>query len=115
VGGAVYTAQILLNPTAVALVAFAVHPTGATLGGFGACGALKIAYDALALHVLRGGRVPRRSLWASPLKDMVLAAAWMHGLTHREIEWRSNRLRVLPGTRLAPPAPARFTAVRITA
>jgi ceramide glucosyltransferase len=100
VGGPIYTAQILLNPTAVALCAFALHPSAATLGGLGTLGAIKIVYDMAALRIMRGG-VPWRALWASPLKDLVLAAAWIHGLTRREIVWRGNRLRVLAGTRLS--------------
>lgn len=27
-------------------------------------------------------------------------AAWVHGLLHDEVDWRGNRLRVGPGTRL---------------
>ena len=44
-----------------------------------------------------------RQLMAVPLKDLVVAAAWAHGLFHDQIRWRGHHLRVLPGTRLEPP------------
>jgi ceramide glucosyltransferase len=103
VGSRVYAAQILLNPSMVALAAFALHPCAAALGGLGAIGALKMSYDLMALRLFRAQPVAWSALGASLLKDAVLAAAWLHGLTRREIVWRSNRLRVLPGTRLALP------------
>ena len=48
-----------------------------------------------------GQSMPLRALYASPLKDLILAVAWAHGLYGRSVTWRGNRLRVLPGTRLA--------------
>jgi ceramide glucosyltransferase len=100
VGSRVYAAQILLNPSAVALVAFLLHPCAATLLGLSGVGALKIGYDVLALRLFRREAVPPMAVAASVVKDAILAAAWLHGLTRREVEWRSNRLRVFPGTRL---------------
>jgi hypothetical protein len=32
----------------------------------------------------------------------LLFVAWCHGLLSRTVDWRGNRLRVLPGTRLVP-------------
>jgi ceramide glucosyltransferase len=103
VGSRVYAAQILLNPSMVALAAFALHPSLASLTGLGTIGVLKIGYDVAALRLFRAERVPLSALGASLVKDAVLAAAWVHGLTRREIVWRENRLRVLPGTRLSRP------------
>ncbi len=110
VGPYVYAAQALLNPLCVALCGLALHPSVMALGGVGACGALKIAYDTAALRALRGRGVPLLAVAASPAKDLLLGAAWVHGLLRREVEWRSNKLRVLPGTilqrpRTAEPAP----------
>jgi hypothetical protein len=34
-------------------------------------------------------------------KDVLLFVAWCNGLFSRTVDWRGNRLRVLPGTRLA--------------
>lgn len=103
VGGRLYAAQILLNPTVVAAAAAAAHPSRAALAGFGCACALKLAYDGAALALLRGGRPPLGTLVASPAKDALLACAWAAGLWRREITWRGNMLRVLPGTRLATP------------
>jgi ceramide glucosyltransferase len=103
VGGPVYAAQILLNPLAVAFVAWAVNPSMLAAGGVAACGTLKIAYDLAALRVLRGQAPSATAVLAVPLKDLILALVWVHGLVRREIVWRDNRLRVLPGTALARP------------
>ncbi len=102
VGSRVYAAQILLNPSVVAFAAFALHPTSSSLLGLGAVGTLKVGYDLATLRLFRRERIPLRAPAASILKDVVLGVAWVHGLFHREVEWRSNRLRVLPGTRLVP-------------
>jgi ceramide glucosyltransferase len=37
-----------------------------------------------------------------PLKDALIAYAWLHGLCARTIDWRGNRLRVGPGTVILP-------------
>jgi ceramide glucosyltransferase len=103
IGGKMYAAQALLNPTMMAAGGALVHPSLLTLSGLGAVVALKLAYDGAAMRLLRGGRVPWRTLLASPAKDALLARAWASGLLCREIEWRGNPLRVLPGTRLALP------------
>jgi ceramide glucosyltransferase len=100
VGSRVYAAQILLNPSAVALAAFAAHPSAASLAGLGTIGALKVGYDVAALRLFRRRAVPLGATAASVVKDAVLAVAWVHGLVRRDVEWRQNRLRVLPGTRL---------------
>lgn len=112
IGPTMYAAQALLNPSMVAAAAMLAHPSLRSLGGFGVACALKLAYDGTALKLLRGGRIPLATVLASPTKDALLACAWASGLVRREIEWRGNPLRVLPGTRLetcrrlrgAPPA-----------
>jgi ceramide glucosyltransferase len=115
VGNRVYACQILLNPSVVALAAFALHPSAASLSGLGAVGALKIGYDVAALKMFRRAPVSLRAVGASLVKDLLLGAAWLHGLTRREVVWRENRLRVLPGTRLvrqnaAPAVEERYAA-----
>ena len=102
VGSRLYVAQALLNPTMVAAAGWLAHPSMLTLGGLGAAAALKLAYDGAALAMLRGGRPPLSVVAASPAKDALLACAWAVGLWRREIDWRGNPLRVLPGTRLRP-------------
>ena len=102
IGGPTYAAQALLNPTMVAAAGVLAHPSLVTLGGLSIVAALKLAYDGAALKLLRGGRVPAAIVVASPAKDALLACAWAVGLWRREIDWRGNPLRVLPGTRLRP-------------
>ena len=102
IGGPTYAAQALLNPTFVAAAGALAHPSLVTLGAFGVAAALKLAYDGAALKLLRGGAVPAAVVVASPAKDALLACAWAVGLWRREIDWRGNPLRVLPGTRLRP-------------
>ena len=103
VGPYVYASGMILNPLVVGLAAFAFCPSGTSLAALGACSAAKIAYDGVAVQSLRGGRIPWRTLVASPIKDLLLAVAWMHGFLNRQVEWRQNHLRVLPGTRLERP------------
>jgi ceramide glucosyltransferase len=109
VGTRVFTAQVLLNPLAVSLMGWAVHPTAVTGFSVAALGTLKIAYDVSALKLLGGSSPSMKALVASPLKDLLLLYAWAHGLATREIVWRSNKLRVLPGTRLQLPDRAEST------
>jgi ceramide glucosyltransferase len=103
IGGWVYAGQLLLNPVAVALLAFVAAPGRGAAEALGTVVVLKAGYDVAALRLMRG-RAPLIAFAASPLKDAILAAAWMHGLVARTVLWRGNRLRVLPGTRLAPPS-----------
>ncbi len=104
IGASMYAGQSLLNPTLFAALALIVCPSRTSLYGFGLVVTLKLAYDAAALHFMRGGRVPLATVVASPAKDALLAMAWASGLVRRHVDWRGNSLRVLPGTRLqAPP------------
>lgn len=100
IGARLYAAEILLNPVAVAAVAAALRPSARAIAAFAAILAIKVAYEAAAVSLMRGGRPPWRLLWATPLKDALVAAAWATGLWRREIDWRGNKLRVLAGTRL---------------
>jgi ceramide glucosyltransferase len=100
VGTRVFTAQVLLNPLPVSLVGCALCPSVAAAWAVAAFATVKIGYDFAALRLLRGTSPTVRALWASPVKDFLLFYAWAHGLSTRSIIWRSNRLRVLPGTRL---------------
>jgi ceramide glucosyltransferase len=109
IGPRLYAAELLLNPTMIAAGGALVHPSFVTLSSFGVVAALKLAYDGSALKLMRGGPVPLLTLFASPAKDALLACAWASGLVRRQIEWRGNRLRVLPGTRLAAAHEAQST------
>lgn len=104
VGPAVYAAQALMNPVLLATSGFLVAPGAESLAALaGTCGT-KIAVDAAAARALRPGGFRLRQLAAIPAKDLLFGAAWAYGLVRDEVSWRGNRLRVLRGTRIAPPA-----------
>ena len=105
VGLPVYLAQLVLNPTLLALGAAVLTATSDGWLGFGFLAVGKAGYDVAATGVLRGPGglgATTLSVLAAPLKDLVLGWAWLHGLTHSTVSWRHNRLRVCAGTRLEP-------------
>lgn len=106
VGPGVYVAQGLLNPLFLAMTAAAVDPTERAFSILVAVGAIKVGIDAAATTTLRPGRMPRTHFIAVPLKDFVYGLTWLYGLVRNEVNWRGNRLRVLSGSRLAPPRDA---------
>lgn len=104
-GGPTYAAQLLLNPVLLALVGFALAPGTGSLLGFALVCAAKIATDAGSARALRPGGFPLRQLVLIPVKDLVFGAAELQAFFTDEVEWRGTRLRVLPGSRLAPVEP----------
>lgn len=103
VGPAVYACGLILNPIVLAIAGAAVGPSVRTLSGVGLACALKVAVDGATVRALRG-RLPVKVALAVPLKDLLLALVWLHGLVHRTVEWRGNPLRVRRGTRLERPS-----------
>jgi hypothetical protein len=77
-----------------------VAPGAPTLGLLLGCATSRMATDALASRMLRGRAFRPRVLLAGGVKDLLSGAAWAYGLVSRSIEWRSNRLEVLSGSRL---------------
>jgi ceramide glucosyltransferase len=108
-----YLAQSLLNPTPIALVALALAPSLAAFTCLAGIVASKAVLDVGAGRALRPGGFGPRALACVPVKDLLLAAAWIHGLCHDTVLWRGHRLHVLPGSRLARPAPAELTDVPV--
>ena len=108
VGPCAYGAMALLNPVMLATAGAALSPSAAAAWALGGTCAAKMALDAAAGRALRPGGFRWRQLAAVPAKDLVFGYAWAYGLVHSEVEWRGTRLRVLPGTRLAPAAPLAF-------
>lgn len=101
-GTPLYVAQVLLNPVLLAAAGLGAWPSRTALLAFlGLCLA-KVAVDGASARLLRRGGFPLSALLLVPAKDLVLGAAWLRGLLHDEVVWRGNRLKVLPGTRLAP-------------
>ncbi len=97
-----YCGLLLLNPVLLATAAALADPSRVTGAIWAVTAASRLASDALAGRLLRGrGRgFPLRALLVGPLADLLAGAAWTHGLLSRSIEWRSNRLTVLRGSRL---------------
>ena len=95
-----YVGLLLENPTLLATAAAVVKPGAATASLAFACAASRMATDALAGHLLRGRRFRLRALLTGAVKDLLSGAAWTYGLVSHTIEWRSNRLVVLAGSRL---------------
>ncbi len=106
-----YLAELLLNPFLLAALGFVLWPSRWTaLAALGSA-AVRTSVDALTVRLMRRQAVPLRLLVLSPLKDLLVGAAWLHGLTHDRVSWRGHPLRLTRGTRLlreaAPLAPAR--------
>jgi ceramide glucosyltransferase len=102
----------LLNPlpwllAAVAAAAWRGGPALAAAGILAAAGlALKVAADALLAWRLRGRALPPAALAVIPFKDLLIAGVWLAGAFRTTILWRQTRLRIGPGSVLAPLAPA---------
>jgi ceramide glucosyltransferase len=103
VGLPVYLGQPLLNPVPIAIGAAALSPSTELCSAALAIVLLRVGLDAATGGLLRGRRFGARQIVATPAKDLLLAAAWLYGLWTSTVEWRSNRLEVLEGTRLARP------------
>jgi len=99
-GLAAYLGLLLENPTLLATAAAVLDPGPATIALLAGCAANRMATDALAARLLRGRSFRTRALLLGAVKDLLSGAAWTYGLVSRSIEWRSNRLVVLAGSRL---------------
>jgi ceramide glucosyltransferase len=102
VGGPAYAAQLMLDPVLLALAGLAAAPDGSALAAFCGVCAAKIAIDGASARALRPGGFPPWHLLLVPVKDLLFGAALLHGFLTDEVHWRGHRLRVLPGTCLAP-------------
>jgi ceramide glucosyltransferase len=107
VGPWLYAAQLLRNPVLVATLAVIAAPAAWTAAAWVAVAGCRALLDGAAGAALRPGGFGPVALLRVPLKDLLLGAAWAEGFVRRTVEWRGTRLRVLPGTRLAPPGPPR--------
>ena len=105
VGPLLYAAQVIRNPVLVATVAVVASPSPWTAAAWVAVAVARALLDGAAGAALRPGGFTPGALARVPLKDLVLGAAWVEGFFRRTVDWRGTRLRVLPGTRLAPPPP----------
>lgn len=103
----VYLAQSMLNPLPWALLGALLSPSLMSLCVVGAVALAKLVHDVTVFHLSRPGQpTPWAVLPAVLLKDALLFVAWTNGLFARTLDWRGNKLRVLPGSRLVPPTPS---------
>jgi ceramide glucosyltransferase len=101
VGPMTYAGELLLNPVLLATCAACAAPSARMWEIASSCVALRCATDAIARRAL-GDRPSLSLLIVSPLRDLFIGAAWLHGLLNDTIVWRGNPRRVLSGTQLAP-------------
>jgi len=107
VGPWLYAAQVVRNPVLLATLALAAAPAPWTAAAWLAVAGARALLDGAAGAALRPGGFRPGQLALVPVKDLLLGAAWIEGFFRRTVEWRGTRLRVLAGTRLAPPAAPR--------
>ena len=100
-GRAVHLSQALLNPVMLGAAAVAAEPAAPALLAFAGLCLAKVGIDAACGRALRPGGFPARHLLLVPAKDLLFGAAWARGLVRSEVTWRGNRIRVLPGSRIA--------------
>ena len=108
-----YFALLLENPTLLATAAAVLDPGAATIALLAGCAASRMATDALAGRLLRGRSFRPGALLIGAVKDLLSGAAWAYGLVSRSIEWRSNRLIVLSGSRLRIKQPTGWAKARL--
>jgi ceramide glucosyltransferase len=107
VGPWLYAAQVVRNPVLLATLALAAAPASWTAAAWLAVAGARALLDGAAGSALRGGGFRPVQLLRVPVKDLLLGAAWAEGFFRRTVDWRGTRLRVLPGSRLAPPDTSR--------
>jgi ceramide glucosyltransferase len=107
VGPWLHAAQAIHNPVLFATAALIVAPAPWTAAAWLTVAGVRALLDGAAGAALRPhGLRPGQLIWV-PVKDLLLGLAWMEGFFRRTVNWRGTRLRVLPGTRLAPPGTSR--------
>ncbi|MFE8600225.1 ceramide glucosyltransferase [Archangium violaceum] len=101
----VYLSQSLLNPMPWALLGALFEPSLRALAVVTGVTAAKLIHDVTVFRVLRPGQpMPSMTVPAVLLKDVLLFVAWVNGLFARSVDWRGNKLRVMAGSKLIPPA-----------
>ena len=101
-----YCFEPLLNPVPPALAIVGLQWWTESLGalsGLAMAGvALKLASDAWLSQRLRGRWPDPLDLLLVPAKDVLVAALWGLAWVKRDVNWRGNRVRIGPGSRLRP-------------
>lgn len=101
-----YCFEPLLNPVPPALAIVAMEwwaGEAGVLASFAASSvAFKLASDAWLSQRLRGRWPDMLDLLLVPAKDVLVAALWGLAWIKRDVNWRGNRVRIGPGSRLRP-------------
>lgn len=94
-----YTAELLSNPTAIALVNLIVQRDPMSLALL-----TGVAAGRIVLDMITGLLMESESRWSHylmvPLKDLVMAGVWLVPFFSNTVTWRGNEFRVLKYTRL---------------
>ena len=108
-----YLGLLLENPTLLATLA-AVMSSGRSDRSRCCSAASPAAWRRRAAgRLLRGRALQSARLLAGAVKDLLSGAAWVYGLVSHSIEWRSNRLVVLSGSRLRIKQPGAWAKARL--
>ena len=101
-----YCFEPLLNPIPPALAIVAMElwtgESGLLASLCMAAVLWKLVSDALLSHRLRGRWPDLLDLLLVPAKDTLVAALWGLAWVKRDVNWRGNRVRIGPGSRLRP-------------
>ncbi len=101
----VYLAQSLLNPIPWALLGTVLAPSLRALAVLAGVSLMKVLIDMWVFSLMRPQHPTSwRAMPAVVLKDLLIFVAWVNGLFSRSVDWRGNKLRVLNGSMLVPPA-----------
>jgi ceramide glucosyltransferase len=103
VGDGLYCVQLLLHPSLLAILGFALWPTRWTAAVAATVALEKLLLDARSTEALTNETLSWRDWLALPLKDLLIATCWAVGLVRDTVEWRGHELRVLPGTVIERP------------
>lgn len=105
VGG--FVADLLSNPLPFALAAWLASGLDPRLlAALLALYAYKCWWDRRMLLRFRCRGIGWHQLWATPARDLLMAAIWCYALFSRSTQWRGRRLRLGPGSVLIAPEPA---------
>lgn len=103
IGG--FWAEPLLNPTLWALLFLAAAPSLFSLGLLVASGAWNALFTDITVRWTRGYGMKLKYLLLTPLRDVIMFAAWVRGTTLKTVNWRGNVLNVGKKTLLTPGEP----------
>ncbi|HUB05694.1 MAG TPA: glycosyltransferase [Myxococcales bacterium] len=98
VGRALYSCEIFLNPILLGLLAWLAAPALPQAGGLAIVCAVKSLADGLSRSVQERSRLRLRDLLATPLKDLVVGAAYLTASVRDTVVWRGHRMRVGDGS-----------------